>query len=78
MSFFFVSYVVCFVVSGNKHIENGGWLCVSGKLFFFFSFVFVFVCFVVVFLSKFAESLRFVNNKFQNGLAVTFSIFLLV
>lgn len=46
MSFFFVSYVVCFVVSGNKHIENGGWLCVSGKLFFFFSFVFV--CFVVV------------------------------
>lgn len=76
MSFFFVSYVVCFVVSGNKHIENGGWLCVSGKLFFFPLFLFVLL--FVVFLSKFAESLRFVNNKFQNGLAVTFSIFLLV
>lgn len=49
---------------------------VAGSVFLeysFFSFVFV-----VVFLTKFAESLRFVNNKFQNGLAVTFSIFLLV
>lgn len=76
MSFFFVSYVVCFVVSGNKHIENGGWLCVSGKLFFFFSLCFCLL--FLFFLSKFAESLRFVNNKFQNGLAMTFSIFLLV
>lgn len=65
--------MVCFVVSSNKHIENGGWICVSGILFFFPLFLFV-----VVFLTKFAESLRFVNNKFQNGLAVTFSIFLLV
>lgn len=77
MSFFFVSYVVCFVVSGNKHIENGGWLCVSGKLFFFFFFLCFCFC-LFFFLSKFAESLRFVNNKFQNGLAMTFSIFLLV
>lgn len=53
---------------------------VAGSVFleYCFSFVFVFVCFVLFFLTKFAESLRFVNNKFQNGHAVTFSIFLLV
>lgn len=56
------------MVAGSVFLEN--------SFFFFFSFVFVFVCFF--FLSKFAESLRFVNNKFQNGLAMTFSIFLLV
>lgn len=50
---------------------------VAGSVFLEYSFFsFVFVC--CFFLTKFAESLRFVNNKFQNGLAVTFSIFLLV